>query len=145
MEEIINRVVGKWKREGCASADSLNLEGVESWVARRSFSLPRALVGLYKLSDGMISDHMDREGFSFWSLDRFVRYRDLVPSEAKGEGSECVVFAEFLMASHFYALNILEDDAIPIVLCGGRKPVTVARDFEQFLEMYLDGSDDLWG
>lgn len=94
--------------------------------------LPDALRALWLASDG--TNNYDGEMLRFLPIGEWVWATSFALPGQEHQHERCVVFAEFSVWAHEYALRV-SDGAV--VLIYGGPPVVVATSFSNFLVTYL--------
>jgi hypothetical protein len=80
---------------------------------------------------------MDSECLSFWTVEKILRENKL--------NAEYVFFADFLIASHFYAFKFKAADSSSIYVYYGKNDRhKIADSFAEFFELYLENPERLF-
>ena len=136
---LVRRIDAAWSNAGVSE----RLRPTSSDWARADVVCGSVPVGLRALLDscgGMPLGSTDAYEIRFWPANELeLATRFLQDFEAS---TDCVLFADFLVQSHFYGIGVEKGD---VCILGGPVTTTVSETFEEFLELYLRGSRSLWG
>ena len=107
--------------------------------------LPADMRDFYSLVDGL--EEEDSEHLRILPIEDVKSVAEaLDESTGLDVPAKVFVFGEFLLRSHFYALDLSSADGRGqhIYIVGSNQPLLVAQSFREFLESYLDGSARLF-
>ncbi len=162
MSDLIERLKAKWIADGLTLRPGASTEALGAFESRYGVVLPPAFRSYLAAVDGMTEDQdrdwpSDRHSFCFWGLPALLSVRDYcsyqMPGDPTGrEGADWTdrwfPFADFLIHSHAYAIRLTADPNDGGTVClwdFGQERYPVAPSFEDFLDIYLAGSDQDFG
>lgn len=127
----VRQVLQHWSEQGIrvSGVSSERLRDVERDL---DFSIPVEMRSLYLQSDG--TGGYDDEMLRLLPLAEWEWASSLASAGYEDEHADCLVFAEFSIWAHAYAVR--RHDAVVVLIHGGR-PVQVAASFDEFLSTYL--------
>lgn len=85
----------------------------------------------FQAVDGMEKNEMDADHIRFWPL------AEVKPLDAE-QYRDYYLFADYLLWSHIYAVDLSPVGSGGIVLVGGKEPRRVASSFAEFVRLYLE-------
>jgi len=140
-QPVLDDLADAWKVMGFASAPPANESQIREFETRYHVRLPTAFRAYVSRLNGGQSGRdgpMDSGSIAFWRLDQIQPIR-----AQRREGPEDLfVFADFLIDSHAYAIQLSEDPSrpAPVFIDWGERIEKVADSFATFIHGYL--SDD---
>ena len=158
MIHVGDRIRVHWQSLGLVLPTGSTETCITDFESRYAVSLPPDFREYFLRVNGMDThwpNSQDREGYSFWPLERVKS----VPEEAVSHlhsdewsgfsGAECLfVFADYLDWSWAYAIR-LSSNALhgnPVFIIGKKKaPLEISDSFRGFVELYLIDSPILYG
>ncbi|HEY6329419.1 MAG TPA: SMI1/KNR4 family protein [Blastocatellia bacterium] len=146
----IEKLISTWKEQGLRLPIGVDTDQIVAFERLHAVKLPLDLKTYFLNVNGMdpYPPHsQDREGFSFWSLQR-LRIADVSCRGHAGLTEEKhYVFADYLNWSWAYSIRLSEDAAQEntILLLGGDQPMVIARSFSEFIDSYMAGASILYG
>jgi hypothetical protein len=137
MTELELGLIARWGSAGRQQATSSVLREQEK---RLDVAFAPGLDWFFALP-GLLDGIDDSTGISFLSINALERVGDSCPDTVMPQGS-WVVFAEFLVWSHGYAVEV---SAAPfrVVLVGGPTPRAISESIHEFLDAYLREDDSI--
>ena len=100
-------------------------------------SLPEDFKQYLRFVNGMHPDDIDTLLIRFWPVEKIKILPELgTRKQPLSESSTCLVFADFCIDSHFYAIEIEANGESQIVKIGG-KAQAIADSFSNFVKIYL--------
>jgi hypothetical protein len=126
----VERAIEKWKLEEL----ELHSPSEESIVVAKLGALGRAfsrdVLNLYVTTGGMQDGYSDSHMWSLWSLDRVI-------SETSHYARPHILFADFLIDSHFYCFQYENEkrSAVAVDYFNGEEPELLAGSVEEFFEI----------
>lgn len=138
---ILARICDHWRRIGITLRPGATTECLSGVEESLGVVLPTSMKQLYAKSDGFSSNEgavTGRWAFRFWPVEEICR----IPIEMGGRsGDQRVIFADYLLESHFYAISLCDHCFEEIWIVGGPEWHRVARTFREFLETYLNSPE----
>ena len=127
IEKLARRYVDTLRRSGTQCGPGVDAEQIAAFEERYAVVLPSDFKTFLSIMDGM--DVFDDKGMRFWPLSEIAPLEDF---------QGFFVFADFMIESHVYALNLRASDApARVVLFDSEEPAPVAVSFLDFLSDYL--------
>lgn len=127
------RLRDSWIKSGIQLVEPANSTAVEEFERRRRLKLPGEFREYLTIAGGMQAGETDEQLISFLSLPMIEAELD-EHSPAPG----LVIFAEYLIWSHGYAVQI---DTSTVYAQSGTSLLKIADDFSDFVAQYLDDPD----
>lgn len=128
----VETAIEKWKLEGVALHAPIEETVVRAKlsVLRRPYS--RDVLDLYSATNGMEDGVSDSHMWSLWHLERVV-------SETARYSRPYILFADFLIDSHFYCFKYETEERSSVVVdyFNGEEPELVAASVEEFFEIFV--------
>lgn len=130
---VMQKMLGKWRRDRVCLLPPNDESHVVTMLSRIGKNFSRDVVNLYCAVGGMKEGEMDSLTWSLWSLNRLV-----------SENLHCprpyIMFADFLIESHFYCLKYKneEESSVHIDYFDGREPEQIANSLTEFFGLYLE-------
>jgi hypothetical protein len=137
-DPLVARVIGHWRelRVGRPGASRASIQAVE---ARLGSALPTSLVTLLGETDGMNDGETDHLTIRFWPVAELTWARDELEDAAGDSSAGFVVFADYSIWAHAYAVKVTPGaDHDSVAILGGDRPIVLAPSFSRFLVSYLD-------
>jgi len=130
-------------------ADGATDAELAEFESRQKVTIPSEFWGYLRAVNGMVqsgSNDSDSRAFSFWPLSRVKPIQIESPTSIGGEELEGIfVFADFLVCSHFYCINMNADNVNSgqVLICGDLlRPIT--NSFSEFIELYIKDASSLY-
>lgn len=132
-----------------ASAGASEAE-LATFERQRGVILPADVRGFFELMDGT-NGSSSPDDLTFWSLSQVQP----IPEVMTGFHNSCIdlrvpaslpafesyyVFADYMIWSHFYAINLAPNSAHTVVFVCGTEWFCVATSFSDFLRIYMQES-----
>lgn len=120
------------KNSYCAPATSIQIQELE---IRNQLNFPQDFRTYLLTANGFVNHDCDNSMISFWSIEEF----ELVVND-KNPKETYVLFADFLIQSHHYAIKLLPSDSADfgsIWAIADPHFTKVAETFEDFIRLYL--------
>lgn len=156
MSRIGEELIAYWRSQNMALQSGASEDQIEAFELRYQVRLPFDLRDYYLQINGMDihwPHAQDRNGFSFWPLEKVKT----VPEEARSHtngwshflGAEHhFIFADYLDWSWAYAIHLSPEVSHdnPVSLIGKPEaPIKIANSFSDFIGLYLVDSPQLYG
>lgn len=138
---IYHRLVQRWRDADITVNSPLACSEIAKFEVKRRIDLPGDFKSYLSVADGMQDGQTDENVMSFLSLKLMDENTQWQPLEKK-----CVnlVFAEFLIFSHVYALRIPTGGGNSAVVArDGTHELHLADSFELFVESYLADPEEI--
>jgi SMI1/KNR4 family protein SUKH-1 len=133
--QALTELVNKWQAAGTVVGEGASGADIRSFEAKFNVELPDDVRAYLKRVDGMASRDYPEDLIRFWQLNEFECAR-----ASEGQGAVFVgwlVFADFLIDSHFYAFRAGRSSAGEVAIGGGEELLPVASSFAEFIDHYL--------
>lgn len=129
----LETAINKWKLEGVALHSPIEQSVVRAKLSALGRAYSRDVLALYSATGGMEDGYSDSHMWSLWSLQRVV-------SETASYGRPYILFADFLIDSHFYCFKYETEEAssVRVDYLNGVEPELVAGSVEEFFEILND-------
>lgn len=149
---ILNRVIERWTIDGARPGAPCPQQEMKSFETKYSVVLPPDVRAYLCAANGMTGEaqsDQDREGFSFWALER---WRPTVEEPGAVEGllnddplRGLFTFADYMTWSWAYAVRLdsRQSDHGSVFLVGDGPPYVVAETFSEFFDKYVARSEVL--
>jgi hypothetical protein len=123
------KAIRNWQREEIVLLPPLHESAIAARLEALKRPYSRDVVALYAATGGMDDGHSDAHLLSLWSLDRVVK-------ETTSYNRPYILFADFLIDSHFYCFKYRDEDmsAVAVDYLNGEEPELVAASVEEFFE-----------
>ena len=143
--ELLPLVVARWDQLGVREP------GVGQGVLARlpvwsRYTIPPDLGSLLALANGMGKGSTDDLMIRFWPAEELRSVHEELPDAAWDPHADFLVFADYSIWAHAYAIQVGATSAAgTVVIVGGAEPISVASSFAEFLARYLFEPDSLFG
>lgn len=138
MSETIARQIADLWREDAVGRLGAHTSALDDREAALGIALPTAARSLLLEADGMEPFEHDRAMLRFWPVAEWAPARDHLKGGLDGNGDDLVIFADYLILSHFLAVRLRGSDPDGrVAVVGGGSPTWIASDFRTFLEQYV--------
>lgn len=141
---LASRLFRTWQAKGIAAPSAATGPQIAVIENRLQVGLPKPLIEYLSVVNGMRTNTYDEHGFRFWGVDEFELARIGGEPSSVGPSRTRVIFADYSIWTHAYAISSAMGLPEDIALVGGPEPILVASSFEMFLEKYLDDPDALF-
>jgi len=128
----------RWLTDGIPSVYGASDREIDTFELAFNVRLPQDIAEYFRVANGMPPNTEDSEGFRWWPLTE-VRPAAVVDASLDPSAYDRLfVFADFLLMSHFYAVDLTDPQSRSrVVFAGSQRPTIVAPSFEDFVEKYL--------
>ena len=132
------------RRAGVAMRQPTNQRSIDAFGLRFGKHLPAAMGELLLSADGS-AESLDRRGFRLWPLEDIAPLKDTCFfDEAVGQrGYEWFVFADYMVSSHGYAVDLGSKEYGAVFLVDGAAWHGVAKGIEEFVIRMIHEPDVL--
>jgi len=133
-----DKLSARWKQLGLGCRVGLSDQLIATWEKNARALMPDDMRAYFRVVDGMDEGAMDPHSYlRFWQL------AELKP--AQGLPSTWL-FADYSISALDYGINLDGSEKHgEVVALGGVRPHTIASSFGDFVKLYLDGSNALYG
>jgi hypothetical protein len=124
-----------WLEAGISVNDGASQTRIEAFERTRNITLPTAFKNYLLTVNGMKDGEIDEHFISFLSIDAIDQ--EDVPHQLSTNEID-IVFAEFLIYSHYYVLRFTRSgEEISILAGDGEHEKTLANCFDECVSLYL--------
>ena len=150
-ENVLDRLIAQWQADGACIRRGVQEACLSEFEERNGVVLPWDFKRYFLTADGLSND--DSDGFLFWPLASvksvaavYAEESESVPLPMVDKQNQYFVFADYLQWSWAYAIDLADRIVArnPVILVGTPEPTVVAQSFSDFVELYLNGSPDLY-
>jgi len=128
----IKRAIARWQSLGVPLNPPASAQDLAALAAFVGYSLPDALRGYDELADGMAKDETDDYLVHFWPIGRVLSEHDKRLGNDE-RGAYCdVAFADFLIDSWRFYLQLRSSAALSVYSEGGGPEVASLEEFFSF-------------
>ena len=126
----IQVAVQNWQREGVSLHAPLEVASITAAMEGVGRKYSRDVVGLYLITGGMKEGEEDARCFSLWSIDRLI-------AENSSYKRPHILFADFLIASHFYCFKYESEElsSVCVDYLNGQEVKIVAASVAEFFDL----------
>jgi hypothetical protein len=136
----IATLIERWKQENVQLVPPGDNVTVQTALEGLVAPVAQDVVQLYCLTGGMADGDMDANHFCLWPLERVL-------SEHESSSLPNVEFADFLIESHRYALQAIDDETSAVCINYYSdevlSPVVVSSSLSTFFEKYAAAGDEV--
>lgn len=143
MNHLLHSLKRRWALEGLSIRHGVDISEVSTAESRCRVRFPEDFRRYFLTVDGMSEDAMDQHLIRFWPLAEVQPVSEAAPELSIATDYTYIVFADYSLWAHGYALRCDTTDSI-VVIVGGTKIVKVADSFSHFLLKYLEQPDELF-
>jgi hypothetical protein len=130
LQTHLQKVVDNWKKEGLKLEKPLLATELNAAFADSNITTAKEITELYSNFNGFADEELDSECITFWTIKKIL-------SEYQKE-SQYVVFADFLIDSHWYAFKANDENTASVYLYYGDEDTTkISNSLAEFFELYL--------
>jgi hypothetical protein len=128
----LEQAIEQWRREGINLLPPSDETTVIDALNRAGRKYSRDVIALYSATGGMKDGECDSHLLSLWPLERVI-------SETVRHNHSHILFADFLIDSHFYCFKYESNQfsSVCIEYFDGKQPERVAETVDEFFELYL--------
>ena len=145
-KEAVDRLTQRWKEAQLKIKPGVSAEQLAQFEDKFKTRLGPDIHAYFEAVNGMESDEMDSEyHIRFWPLEEIKPLREEVDAPWVAEYTSYYLFADYLLWSHGYAIDLSPAGQGTIVMVGGENPQKVASSFAEFMSLYLDKPEQIFG
>lgn len=150
MENSMKALTAHWASNGIQMAPGCSLDRIAEFERRYQVAMPAQLRAFYLSANGMsqtFDDEYDKNGFSFWPLERVIPLADFLATNKWPELPAAVgffAFADYLHLSWAYAIRLTPGHSNCVVIIGKEPLELVSDSFEGFLNAYVTDSHQMY-
>ncbi len=144
-KEAVDRLTQRWKEARLTIRPGVRAERLGQFKQRSGVQLGPGIREYFKAVNGMALDEMDPDcHMRFWPLQEVKPVQEEFDAPWVAQYTGSYLFADYLLWSHAYAIDLTPAGQEAIVMVGGKTPRPVAPSFTDFVWMYLDNSEQLF-
>jgi hypothetical protein len=130
--EAIAKVIEGWRRQRIGLLEPYKEAVIVSVLAQLNRKVSLDVIEMYRMTGGMEDRESDEHLFSLWSLDRVKTDHARYPCRG-------IVFADFLIDSHFYFFQFEDEHRSSVYVDFGSEMSSqlIAESVNEFFELYL--------
>ena len=133
---IYEQIVLRWKEQMLARRPAVGPNALDKFEEIHGLKLPVALRRLFLLSNGLAQGEYDRVNHvRFWPLEELSYVKECAPELATSATDEHLVFADYSVWAHAYAVS---PKVGSVVVIGGTKARNLSGSMDDFMSMYLE-------
>jgi hypothetical protein len=134
----IDTAMRNWERDGIKLHAPMEELVVRATLERTGRTYSSDVVALYCATGGMHDGESDSHMWTLWSMDRVIE-------ENSRYDRPHLLFADFLIDSHFYCFRYESDEtsAVCVDYLNGEEPELVARSVQEFFEAFVTNPEKL--
>ena len=122
---------------------------IREFERRQGVRLPDDLRDYYRAANGFAPpDDQDQNGFCFWPLTRVCPVATFGSGDwSSADTKDCFLFADYLILCWAYAFRLTaSSSSTPVCIVGTADghPRWIARDFREFVELYVRDDERLY-
>lgn len=130
LQNHLQKAINKWQNEDLKLEKPLSRAEVNAAFAKIDILPAKEIIELYSVFNGFNEGDLDAECMTFWTIKKMM-------AEYQKE-SQYVVFADFLLDSHWYAFKSNDENTASVYLYYGDEETTkISNTFAEFFEFYL--------
>ena len=144
-EEISARLAHWWREAGLAFNPGVSRKELDGFEKCFKTKLKPDMRAYFLRVNGMEPGEMDPQcHIRFWPLEEVKPVQEEVDAPWREQYMDYYLFADYLLWSHGYAIDLNPASQGAIVMFGGQTPRPVAESFSDFVRLYLDNSDQIF-
>lgn len=134
---VAKELVRRWEASGVSKRPGVSDAAIAAFEQTHRVRLPREMADLFRLHDGMEKNEYDDAHVRMWPIAE-VYAIESDPTLKASASPGLFVFADYMLWTHAYAVQLRSQDRNEVVLVGGKSPIPIADSFGGFLSLYLD-------
>ena len=143
-KEAVDRLTQRWKEARMKIRPGVSAEQFAQFEEKFQAWLGPDIHAYFEAVNGMELDEMDSEShIRFWPLEEVKPLQEAVEAPWAAGYTGYYLFADYLLWSHGYAIDLSPTGQGTIVMVGGESPQVVASSFAEFMYLCLDEPDNL--
>ena len=143
--DMATRLTHRWKDAHLKIRPGASLVQLLQFQDRHSAHLDPVMLAYFRAANGMEREEMDPEShIRFWPLEEVKLLHGEVDAPWVAQYPNCYLFADYLLWSHGYAIDLGPSHHGRILLVGGESARQVATSFAEFVSLYLSQSEQLF-
>lgn len=144
-KEAGDRLAQRWKEARLTIRLGVPAERLDQFKQRFNAHLGPDIREYFEAVNGMALGEMDPDcHIRFWPLEEVKPIQEEVDAPWVAQYTGYYLFADYLLWSHAYAIDLNPAGQGAIVMVGGKTPHPVAPSFADFVCMYLDRIEQLF-
>ncbi len=130
LQNYLQKVINNWKKEGLKLEKPLSSIELNKNFINSNILPSKEIIELYSEFNGFAEEELDSECMTFWTIKKIVAEHQ--------KDSQYVVFADFLIDSHWYSFKANDENTASVYLYYGDDDTTkISNSFAEFFEFYL--------
>lgn len=143
--DVATRLTHRWKGAQLKIRPGASIDQLIQFQDRCGAQLDPVMFAYFRAANGMEREEMDPEShIRFWPLEEVKPLREEVDAPWVAQYPNCYLFADYLLWSHGYAIDLGPSSYGRIMLVGGESARLVASSFVEFVSLYLSQSERLF-
>ena len=144
-KEAVDRLTQRWKEAQLKIRPGVSAEQLAQFEEKFQARLRPDIHAYFEAVNGMELHEMDAEcHIRFWPLEEVKPLQDEVDAPWAAQYPGYYLFADYLLWSHGYAIDLSPTGQGTIVRVGGERPHVVASSFAEFLSLCVDKSEQMF-
>lgn len=144
-KEAVDRSTQRWREVRLKIRPGVSAEQVAQFERKFDTQLSADMHEYFGAVNGMELDEMDPEfHIRFWPLEEVKPLQEEVDAPWVARYAGYYLFADYLLWSHGYAIDLSPVGQGAIVMVGGESPQPVASSFTEFVRLYLDKPEQIF-
>ena len=145
MNKPVDRLIRLWSKAGLEIRPGVSVEQLTQFEQQFETKLRQDMREYLMAVDGMAPDDMDPNcHIRFWPICEIKPVQDEVHASCVSQYKGYYLFADYLLWSHGYAIDLNSTDQGSVVIVGGETPQQVAMSFADFVHKYLDNTEQIF-
>jgi hypothetical protein len=136
MGTLYERLRNAWLENGVVIRHGATPLAIERFENQYHVKLPNQFRDYLSTSNGMVNGQTDNNLLSFLSLDAIDH--EMASHCRQTQDVVDVIFAEYLIYSHYYTLRVTKDGAqLGVYAANGTNEKRLAASFDEFIDTYM--------
>ena len=144
METEVAQLTQRWKESQLNTRPGASAQQLSQFEDRFATKLGSGIREYFRAVNGMEKNEMDADHIRFWPLEEVKPLSEDINAPESAEYRGYYLFADYLLWSHIYAINLSTPGSGDIVMVGGKEPRRVAASFAEFVHLYLENSEKIF-
>lgn len=144
METEVDQLTQRWKESQLKIKPGASAQQLSQFEEQVGTKLRPDIRQYFAAVNGMEENEMDTDHIRFWPLEEVKPLSEDINAPESPEYKGYYLFADYLLWSHIYAVDLSTAGSGSIVMVGGKEPRQVASSFAEFVRLYLDKSEEIF-